>query len=99
MLQGVSTENHVSLNSEIQSNLRIRKDFHEETVLEWRPEGCLGKGEESLRPGENIPSRAPRWCGIYKLKERQCDRTSESLGVLGVRRVWEARSSGTLRAV
>lgn len=85
----------MSHNSEIQSNLGIREDFHEETVLEWRPEGCLGKGEESLRPGENISSRALRWCGVvHKLKERQSDRTSKSPGGswcekrLGSRRLW-----------
>lgn len=56
MLQGASTESRVSPNSEMQSNLRIRKDFHEQTMLELRAEGCLGKGEESIGPGENFPA-------------------------------------------
>lgn len=49
MLQRASTESLLSHNSEIRSNLGIRKDFHEETMLELRAEVCLGKGEESLR--------------------------------------------------
>ena len=82
MLQGASTESHVSHNNEIWPNLGIREDFHEETMLELGGEGCSGRRENCLRPGENIPSRTPRLCGIHKLKERQCNRTSESLGIL-----------------
>lgn len=47
---------HESHNSEILSNLGIRKYFHVEILPELRAEECLGKGEESLR--ERIPSKA-----------------------------------------
>ena len=57
----------------------IKKEFHVETVLELRTEECLGKEKESLR-GKNSQS-----CDIQELKERQCDRTFESLGDLTVK--------------